>query len=232
MEAAAGESMNITAALALAFWLTALLTSNTGSRSAQYRSERQLSVGDILIANEKLGDPNFAESVVLIVQYDDDEGTVGIIINRQTDIPVSKIFPKTKHASHDLAYMGGPVAITAVQALMRLPDQTGQATRVMADVFITGAKELLEKSVASHLDASKFRVYLGYAGWAPGQLEAEIQLGAWSVVGRDPKIVFDGDPDSLWSRLIHESHMQTAFALTPISKSGMPYLNGVLAVPR
>jgi putative transcriptional regulator len=128
--------------------------------------------------------------------------------------------------------MGGPVATTAVQALIRLPDQTGQATRVMADVFITGAKELLEKSVASHLDASKFRVYLGYAGWAPGQLEAEIQLGAWSVVGRDPKIVFDGDPDSLWSRLIHESHMQTAFALTPISKSGIPYPNGVLAEPR
>jgi putative AlgH/UPF0301 family transcriptional regulator len=79
--------MNVLALLPLALCLAGLPLSN-----AQYRSERQLSVGDILIANEKLGDPNFAESVVLIVQYDEDEGTVGIIINRRTDIPVSKIF--------------------------------------------------------------------------------------------------------------------------------------------
>jgi putative transcriptional regulator len=149
------------------------------------------------------------------VHFDDDDGTVGLILNRRTDIPLSKLFPKTKHATHDLAYMGGPVAMTAVQALVRLPDKTNEATHVMADIFVTGAKELLENSVASRLDPSKFRVYLGYAGWAPGQLEAEIQLGAWSAVNRDPKIVFDGDPDSLWSRLIHESHMQTAALVGP-----------------
>lgn len=177
---------------------------------AQYRSEEHISIGDILVASEKLADPNFAESVVLIVHFDDDDGTVGLIINRQTELPVSRIFPKTKHATHDPAYMGGPIAITAVQALIRSPDKTDQATHVMADIFVTGGKELIEKSIASGLDPSKFRVYLGYAGWAPGQLEAEIRLGAWSVVNREPRFVFDGDPDSLWSRLIHESHMQTA----------------------
>jgi putative transcriptional regulator len=217
--------MSLLAVLPLALWLAGP-TSN-----AQYRSEQQLSVGDILVANEKLGDPNFAESVVLIVHFDDEDGTVGLIINRRTELPLSRIFPKTKSATHDPVYMGGPVAITVVQGLVRLPAKTDQATHVMADIFVTGAKDLLEKSVASRLDPSKFRVYLGYAGWAPGQLEAEIQLGAWSVVNRDPKLVFDGDPDSLWSRLIHESHMQTAFALMPSSRSVM-YPNGALAEPR
>ncbi len=220
--------MNVLSVLALALYLAGLPTCNGNSRDAQYRSEQQLSIGDILVANEKLADPNFAESVVLIVHYDDDEGTVGLIINRQTEIPLSQIFPKKKHTTHDPAYMGGPVAITAVQALIRLPGKTDQATRVMADIFVTGAKELIEKSIASRFDASKFRVYLGYAGWAPGQLEAEIRLGAWSVVNRDPKIVFDGDPDSLWSRLIRESHMQTAFALMPVPSSAIPCLPAAL----
>jgi putative transcriptional regulator len=204
--------MKVLTVLALALYLAGLSTGNGNSRDAQYRSEQQLSVGDILVANEKLADPNFAESVVLIVHYDDADGTVGLIINRRTEIPLSKIFPKKKHATHDPAYMGGPVAITAVQALLRLPDKMDEATHVMADIFVTGGKELIEKSIAARLDSSKFRAYLGYAGWAPGQLEAEIRLGAWSVVNRDPKIVFDPDPDSLWSRLIRESHMQTAFA--------------------
>jgi putative transcriptional regulator len=208
--------MNALAVLPFALCLAGLPTSN-----AQYRSEQQLSVGDILVANEKLGDPNFAESVVLIVHFDDEDGTVGLIINRRTELPLSRIFPKTKSATHDPVYMGGPVEITAVQGLVRLPEKTDQATHVMADIFVTWAKDLLEKSVALRLDPSKFRVYLGYAGWAPGQLEAEIQLGAWSVVNRDPKIVFDGDPDSLWSRLIHESHMQTAVALMPSAWSVM-----------
>jgi putative transcriptional regulator len=219
--------MNVLAFLPLALCFAGLPSSN-----AQYRSEQQLSVGDILVAKEKLGDPNFAESVVLIVHFDDEDGTVGLIINRRTELPLSRIFPKTKSATHDPVYMGGPVEITAVQGLVRLPDKTDQATHVMADIFVTGAKDLLEKFVASRLDPSKFRVYLGYAGWAPGQLEAEIQLGAWSAVGRDPKIVFDGDPDSLWSRLIHESQMQTAFALMPTSSLVMPYFNGALAEPR
>ena len=118
--------------------------------------------------------------------------------------------------------MGGPVAITTVQGLVRSSGNPDQVTRVIADIFITGAKQFIEKSVASRLDPSKFRVYLGYAGWAPGQLEAEIRLGAWSVVNRDPNIVFDGDPDSLWSRLIRESHMQTASIRMPISSSVIP----------
>lgn len=214
--------LSVLSVLAVTFCLTGLCSGKGKWRNTQYGSEGQLSVGDILVANEKLADPNFAESVVLIVHYDDEDGAVGLVINRRTEIRLSQIFPKTKHATHDPAYMGGPVEVTAVQGLIRLPDKTDQASHVMADIFVTGTKELIEKSVASRLDPSKFRVYLGYAGWAPGQLEAEIRMGAWSMVNRDPKIVFDGDPDSLWSRLSRESHMQTAFALMPISSPAIP----------
>jgi putative transcriptional regulator len=202
--------LTVISVLAVAFGVAAMPTRNGIWRAAEYRSERQPAVGDILVASEKLADPNFAQSVVLIVQYDDQDGTVGLVINRRTEIPLSRIFPKTKHAAGDPVYMGGPVSTTAAQALLRLSKKADQATPVIADVYITGAKELIEKSVASRLDPSKFRLYLGYAGWAPGQLETEIQLGAWAVLHSVPDIVFDENPDSLWSRLKRESQMQIA----------------------
>jgi putative transcriptional regulator len=176
------------------------------------QAEQRLSTGSILVASDKLADPNFAESVILIVHYDPDEGTVGIVINRRTEITLLQIFPKIKHAGADPVYMGGPVGITAAQALLRSPEKTEQTTQVLGDVYLTGAKDVIEKSIGARAGPSKFRVYVGYAGWAPGQLETEIQLGAWSVMNRGSKVVFDDDPDSLWTRLTHESHMQIAFS--------------------
>jgi putative transcriptional regulator len=193
-------------------------------RNGQYGFNQPPSVGKILVANEKLGDPNFAHSVVLILQSDPDVGKVGLIINRRTAIPISKIFSKMEHASADPVYMGGPVDTTAVEALLRLSEKTAQTIHIMSDVYATGAKELIDKSIASRVSASKFHLYLGYAAWAPGQLEAEIQLGAWTVLSHDLKIVFDGDPDSLWRRLTDESQMQIASAHTVARKSSISLL--------
>lgn len=180
---------------------------------AQYEPQQNVSVGSILVAKEKLGDPNFAESVVLIVQYDKDEGTVGIVINRPSDVPLSQVFPHIKYATADPVYMGGPVGITAGQALLRLPAKTDDATPIVGNVYVTASKKLIEKSVSSRAAPSKFRLFLGYAGWAPGQLEAEIRLGAWSILKGHSKIIFDDDPSSLWDRLIRETQWQMAGAL-------------------
>lgn len=177
---------------------------------AQYGPQTNISVGSILVASEKLGDPNFAESVVLILQHDEQEGTLGVIINRQSELPLSRLFPSIKHASSDPIYMGGPVGITIAQALLRLRSKTDDATPVSGDVYVTASKKLIEKSVASGAQSSKFRVFLGYAGWAPGQLEAEIRLSAWSLLRAQSKIIFDGEPDSLWQRLNRETHWQMA----------------------
>src|SRR5581483_5399014 len=139
--------------LAVVILCFAGLPARAGSlAAAQYGlQQQQVSVGNILIASEKLADPNFAQSVILIVEYNE-HGTVGLIINRRGEIPLSRIFPKAKHANSDSAYMGGPVGITAGQALLRLSEKTDQATHIVADVYLTGAKELIEKSLTSELD--------------------------------------------------------------------------------
>jgi putative transcriptional regulator len=202
----------VLSALGVMFRITGLPSGDELFQKAQFGFNQPVSVGKILIANEKLEDPNFAHSVVLIVQSDPDVGKVGLIINRRTAIPISKIFSKAEHASADPVYMGGPVETTSVEALLRLSENKKETMHVMADVYVTGAKELIDKSIASHVSPSRFHLYLGYAAWAPGQLEAEIQVGAWTVLSHDPKIVFDPDPDSLWLRLTDESQMQIASA--------------------
>ncbi len=177
---------------------------------AQYTSESALHVGDLLVASEKLGDPNFAESVVLILQRDEDGGTAGVIVNRRSEVPLSRVFPHIKGAGSGPVFVGGPVSLTAVQALLRMREQTEDLTHIAGDVYATGSKEIIERSVREHAAPSKFRLYVGYAGWAAGQLDSELQLGAWSVLTNRSRVAFDDDPDSLWSRLTHESQMQIA----------------------
>lgn len=202
----------------------ALAQSPKNTERLQYNSNEQLAVGSILVASGNLADPNFAQSVVLIVEHDEDQGSLGVIINRRTDIPMTRIFPDIKTAPLDPVFMGGPVAITAVQALLRLPAAKDQVKHVSGDLYASGSKDVIESSVRSRIAPSKFRIYVGYAGWAPGQLEAEIGLGAWSVLASRPALVFDRDPDSLWSRLTKESHMQVAKAFRrgwPMSTASM-----------
>lgn len=177
---------------------------------AAQASAQSLATGALLVATEKLGDPNFAESVVLLVQHDDEEGTVGVILNRRTKVPLTRLFPDIKGAPADPIFMGGPVALTSAQALLKLPAGKDEARHISGDLYVTGSKDMIEASVRSHAKPSDFRLYVGYAGWAPGQLETEIRMGAWSVLSPRPGLVFDPDPDSLWDRLTRESHMQIA----------------------
>jgi putative transcriptional regulator len=170
--------------------------------------------GTILIASEKLGDPHFAASVVLITRHDPDGGIMGVILNRPTDMTLAKAFPQM-HASTDPIYDGGPVSPEAVQALLRASEKPATAEPVVTDIYSVVRKALLEKSITDRLPSSKFRVYLGYAGWGPGQLENELRLGAWSPIrgSKVAKYVFDANPPSLWERLDREMHSQLALNL-------------------
>ena len=186
---------------------------------AQFPSQPPLAAGRLLVASEKLGDPNFSESVVLLLHYDDD-GTLGIVINRRSEVALSKIFPDEKRVAGDPAYLGGPVEIRAVQALFRSKESKAaneKVTKVVGDVYSSGSKKIIEQLLHSRAAASQFRIYLGYAGWQPGQLEAEIDAGAWSVMKASSETIFDADPDSLWSRLNRLLTQQIAVNLPPAS---------------
>ncbi len=176
--------------------------------------ESELAAGKFLVASRALGDPNFSEAVILLLRYDEDQGAMGLIVNRRSDIPLSKVFEDLKQAKGrtDLAYLGGPVETDNVLALLKSSDAPEDAPKVFGNVYLISNKELLEKTLADKADPSVFHVYLGYAGWSAGQLERELQVGAWHVMSPDAASVFDADPDSVWQRLIRRTELRIARA--------------------
>ncbi len=187
-----------------------------GLAAAQFIDSQHLAAGQFLVATEKLNDPNFAEAVVLLLQYDSAEGSVGIIVNRKTQLSLARIFPDKK-ATEDPVFEGGPVEIEVVQALMRSATKPSKGTLLVGDVYTTGSKQEIDKAITSKAAPSKFRAFLGYAGWGGGQLESEIQAGAWTVVKATPKMIFDDAPDTLWERLNRQANGQIASGYSDLS---------------
>jgi putative transcriptional regulator len=175
-----------------------------------------LAIGKLLVASRDLGDPNFAKTVILLVRYDDGKGAVGLVINKRTDVPIRRIFHDLKEATgrNDPVYIGGPVELNTVMALLKAPSKPDGASRVFGDVYLISDKDLLTQTLASKAEAGVFHTYVGYAGWGPGQLEHEVELGAWHIMPAEAAMVFHADPDSLWERLITRTESQIARALT------------------
>jgi putative transcriptional regulator len=161
-----------------------------------------LSKGLFLIASPNLADPNFHHTIVLLCEHGP-EGTVGVIINRPTEVLLSEALPDLpvlKGTSYRL-HWGGPVQPTGILMLFRVK-QTPSGTRsVLNGIYLGGNLQALER-VITHPDPTEtFRAYAGYAGWAPGQLEFEMTLGSWAIVPAASAIIFDKDPGDLWQDL-------------------------------
>jgi putative transcriptional regulator len=185
-----------------------------------------LAVGRLLVASRDLGDPNFSKTVILLVHYDEDKGAVGLVLNKRTDVPISRVFHDLKEASgrSDPVYIGGPVELSSVLALLKSAGKPEGADRVFGDVYLISKKDLLAQTLASHAEATVFHTYIGYAGWQGGQLEHEVDLGAWHIMPADVGTVFHADPDSVWPRLIRRTETQIAslFTYTPPRPSPAP----------
>lgn len=168
---------------------------------AQSMRVEDLGIGKLLVTPRDARDPAFAQSVILLVRYDRN-GTLGLMLNRRTKVPVSEALRDLKAAGKrsDLVYMGGPVDLENVLALLQAGVMPEGTAHVVGKVYLVSARTSLEKALRSGPDES--RVYLGYCGWGPGQLENEVRHGFWYVFPGSADAVFDSKPGSLWSRLI------------------------------
>ena len=187
------------------------------------QSTHDLGVGKILVARRDAPDSEFAETVILVVRYTQG-GTVGLMLNRRTEVPVSRALEPLKGASgrSDPVYAGGPVELPNVLALLRANTMPEGAEHVTGKVYLVSTGALLEKTLAKRPDPVDFRVYLGYCGWSPGQLENETRLGFWRVLSGSADLIFDSEPETLWSRLIERAEERIARALVPASAGQVP----------
>lgn len=159
--------------------------------------------GIFLVAKRDMSDPRFRRTVVLLLAHGDG-GTLGLIINRRTELPLSRALPDLNAAGNEqhALFFGGPVGLNTLIFLVRSGTPPQQSSHVMADVYYSADRDTLEAALNQHKQANELRMYLGHSGWAPGQLAAEIARGDWLLVGGDSETVFEENLDAIWWELI------------------------------
>ena len=167
-----------------------------------------LAPGTFLVATRELMDPSFARSVVFLVDYDSD-GAMGVVINRETELNLSDALPELEppEANDRSVFLGGPVSPGGLVLIVRSAEKPGDSVRVIDEVWVSHSREMLESVVGDEESKLDFRVYAGYSGWAPRQLDAEVARGDWYVVPADADTVFSDRPARVWRTLIpHEEN--------------------------
>ncbi len=187
--------------------------------SPSVRPVAELAAGRFLVASRQLTDPNFSETVVLLVAYDR-EGAMGVVINRPTEVQLSAVLPEVEGSQQqsDTVYLGGPVARSHLLLLIRSDTPPEEAQHVTQDIYISTSRDLLRQVSAE--GRRRFRVYAGYAGWAPGQLDQEVARGDWRVLQADAETVFDKAPAQIWPELIRRGPLQWAGVSAPAQRPG------------
>lgn len=199
--------------------LTAFTQSGSSYLPVQTKNIKALGAGKVLVASRTLGDPHFVKTVILLVHYDA-QGVVGLILNRQTEVPISQALDSIKGAKNrsDRVYVGGPVEMPAVFGLLQSSDKVEGAEHVFGDVYLITAKNLFEHALSTGPNPDKFHVYVGYAGWSNEQLKKEVELGAWYIFPGDANTVFNSDPESLWPKMIGKTELEMA-GINPMNRN-------------
>lgn len=159
--------------------------------------------GSLLVATERISDETFAETVVLLLHYGGD-GAIGVAINRPTWVTTRDVFPDIDflHRYRGEIFHGGPLAQSTMLVLRRTstPNEA-DSNPLVDDVYMSSDISLLETEIGQLDDDEVLRFYAGHASWRPGQLEEEIEAGAWRVMPSSATTIFDREPDTLWRRL-------------------------------
>ncbi len=172
--------------------------------------------GRLLVATPRILDPNFARTVVLVCVADDD-GTMGLVMNRVADVDAAGALPdwQDRLASPPQVFIGGPVNLHGLIGLGRRSSrfEPHDWTEVEAGVGIVNLNEPPQRLLPHVTD---LRIFAGFSGWDTGQLDAEIRNGDWFVVPSAPDDIFTAEPDGLWRRVLRRQGDRLAwFALYP-----------------
>ncbi len=159
--------------------------------------------GRLLVAAPSLRDPNFDRTVVLVLEHAD-EGALGLVLNRPSETDLADALPHwaAVAAEPSVVFVGGPVAPTAAIGLGRATvagDDVAGWQPLFAGI---GSIDLEHDPDDLPVPVSDVRIFAGYAGWGPGQLEAEVGAGAWYVVDALPDDTGFSRPDDLWSAVL------------------------------
>lgn len=197
-----------TQGLWIAAWLAAIAP---GAGFAQETEDHPNAV--FLVAKPRLQDPNFSKTVVLVTQHRANE-PMGVIINRPTPLALSEVFPENAHLKKrkDAMHFGGPVSPMTLVFVFQSAERPQDALRVLDDVYLSVNSGLLSELLSRPKFPERLKVYAGYAGWAPEQLQNEIRRGDWYVLNADAEILFKTAPKNIWPELVKRASARSVRA--------------------
>lgn len=170
--------------------------------------------GRLLVATPALADPNFDRAVVLLLDHDE-EGSLGVVLNRPTPVGVGDILEAWAALAGEpgVVFQGGPVSLDSALGVAVIPGEEGplgwrRVYGAIGLVDLEAPPELLASALGS------LRIFAGYAGWGPGQLEDELIEGAWYVVESEPGDVSAPDPERLWRAVLRRQRSELAMVAT------------------
>ena len=154
--------------------------------------------GRLLVSSPALVDANFRRTVVLMTHHDA-EGAAGLVLSRPSELVIAEAVPDLGPLPYvdEVVYVGGPVQPEAVVVLVEFDQLDDETEPILGNVAY-----LPPERADEDLPLERARVFAGYSGWAPGQLEAELAELAWIVVDAEPDDVFATDPDELWRTVV------------------------------
>lgn len=176
------------------------------------RPAPDLAAGRLLISSPLIGGPEFTRTIVLLLDVDD-TGALGVVLNRPSDVPLAGLLGAWEDlvTAPAVVFRGGPVDPQAALGVARLADG------VTAPI---GWRQMFDRTGLVDLDTPAFgtydavRVYAGYAGWSPGQLEGEVASGAWYVVPAEPGDLDAADGEALWSQVLRRQPDPVSLLIT------------------
>lgn len=183
--------------------------------------------GRLLVATPALSDPNFDRAVVLLLDHDE-EGSLGVVLNRPTPVGVGDILEGWGElaGAPGVVFQGGPVSLDSALGVAVIPGDEGAPARSrrrpgrddpVGFRRVHGAIGLVDLEAPPELLAAalgSLRIFAGYAGWGPGQLEDELVEGAWYVVESEPGDVSSPDPERLWRSVLRRQRSELAMVAT------------------
>lgn len=162
-----------------------------------------LGKGIFLVASPGLRDPNFRQTVILLCKHGP-EGALGVVVNRPTEINITEVLPQVPilEGQHHQVFSGGPVQRNNLLILYRTPEEPEDSHHVFNGVYMGGDMQALEDLLQDPSSLGNFRTFMGYSGWAPGQLENEMRTGSWLTVPADSTTMFGKDHNGLWGNIL------------------------------
>ncbi|HTM62146.1 MAG TPA: YqgE/AlgH family protein [Burkholderiales bacterium] len=171
--------------------------------------------GILLVAKPGMPDPNFSETVVLVA-WAEDSSTVGVILNRPSMQQLVDIAPNWPGAVDfkQPIYSGGPVMRQVLVALFESKEEPkARAFRVLPNLYLSMHPGNLEPLVAR--PPARLRLYAGFSGWAPRQLESEVDRGTWFMLRATEDVIFRKDTTGMWQELVEKAQGSRTFLDSP-----------------